>query len=127
MNITVRLNVLSGMVEITGMPPQYSKANAANVLPVLLSDYMTKHGMKFTRQGLDDSLVLIEDENRFNPIADMLHTVRHDGTDRLAELVEIAGIADAGLYHGALYSGGKNAFPAHADVGRRPAGAQGKL
>ena len=55
---------------------------------------MTKHGMKFTRQGLDDSLVLIEDENRFNPIADMLHTVRHDGTDRLAELVEIAGIAE---------------------------------
>ena len=94
MNITVRLNVLSGMVEITGMPPQYSKANAANVLPVLLSDYMTTHGMKFTRQGLDDSLVLIEDENRFNPIADMLNTVRHDGTDRLAELAEIAGIAE---------------------------------
>lgn len=94
MNITVRLNVLSGMVEITGMPPQYSKANAANVLPVLLSDYMKTHGMKFTRQGLDDSLVLIEDENRFNPIADMLHTVRHDGKDRLAELAEIAGIAE---------------------------------
>lgn len=45
-------------------------------------------------QGLDDSLVLIEDENRFNPIADMLNTVRHDGTDRLAELAEIAGIAE---------------------------------
>lgn len=55
---------------------------------------MTKHGMKFTRQGLDDSLVLIEDENRFNPVADMLNTVRHDGTDRLAELAEIAGIAE---------------------------------
>ena len=36
-------------------------------------------------------------------------------------------LSNAGLYHGALYSGGKNAFPAHADVGRRPAGAQGKL
>ena len=57
-------------ISMACMPPQYSKANAANVLPVLLSDYMTTHGMKFTRQGLDDSLVLIEDENRFNPIAD---------------------------------------------------------
>ena len=35
--------------------------------------------------------------------------------------------ADAGLYYGALCSGRKNSFSAYADVGRRPAGAQGKL
>lgn len=93
MGITVRLNVLSGMVEIEGMPQQYSKANAANVLPVLLSDYMKKHNMKCTRQGLDDCLVLIEDENRFNPIADMLSAVKHDGVDRISELEEIIGIS----------------------------------
>ncbi len=93
LNITVRLNVLSGMVEITGMPQQYSKTNAANTLPVLLMDYMTQRNMKCTRQNLDDCLVLIEDENRFNPVEEMLQSVSYDGKDRLTELAEIAGIA----------------------------------
>lgn len=93
LNITVRLNVLSGMVEITGMPPQYSKGNAANTLPVLLTDYMIERNMKCSRQNLDDYLVLIEDENRFNPIEEMLQSVTWDGQDRLTELTEIAGIA----------------------------------
>ena len=38
LNIRVRLNDISGMVEIDGMPPQYSRTNAANVLPVILTD-----------------------------------------------------------------------------------------
>ena len=95
MNITVRLNVISGKVEIEGMPPQYSRANAANVLPVLLMDYITRHNMRCSRQTLDDCLVLIEDENRFNPVYEMLNSTKHDGTDRIAELSNIIGIADS--------------------------------
>lgn len=95
LNISVRLNVISGMVEIEGMPPQFSKANAANVLPVILSDYMTRHNMKCSRQTLDDCLVLIEDENRFNPVADMLKRAEYDGKDRIAEMADILGIADS--------------------------------
>ncbi len=95
MNITVRLNVISGKVEIGGMPPQHSKANAANVLPVLLTDYMTRHNLRCSRQTLDDCLVLIEDENRFNPIHEMLKSTTHDGTDRLAEITDILGIAES--------------------------------
>ena len=94
MNIKVRLNVISGRVEIEGMPPQYSKANAANVLPVLLTDYITRHNMSCSRQTLDDCLVLIEDENRFNPVREMLEATKYDGTDRLAEIAGILGIAD---------------------------------
>ena len=94
MNITVRLNVISGIVEIEGMPQQYSKENAANVLPVLLKDYITKHNMTCSKQTLDDCLVLVEDENRFNPIADMLKATTHDGMDRLAEIPKILGIED---------------------------------
>lgn len=93
MNIKVRLNVISGKVEIEGMPPQYSKANAANVLPVLLTDYITRHNMSCSRQTLDDCLVLIEDENRFNPVQEMLEATKYDGKDRLAEIVEILGVA----------------------------------
>ena len=93
MNITVRLNVISGKVEIEGMPPQYSKANAANILPVLLTDYITRHNMCCSRQTLDDCLVLIEDESRFNPVLDMLKSTKHDGADRLAELTDILGVS----------------------------------
>lgn len=94
MNITVRLNVISGRVEIEGMPPQHSKANAANVLPVLLTDYMTRNNLSCSRQTLDDCLVLIEDENRFNPVYEMLKNTDYDGTDRLAVIADILGIAD---------------------------------
>ena len=92
LHIRIRLNVISGIVEIEGMPPKYSKSNAANVLPVLLSDYITKHNMKCSKQTLDDCLVLIEDENRYNPVEEMLRANQWDGIDRLTELTQILGI-----------------------------------
>jgi hypothetical protein len=92
LNIRVRLNDISGMVEIEGMPPQYSKTNAPNVLPVILSDYMKEHNLKSTRQNIDDCLVLIMDENRFNPVKDMLEATVYDGRDHIKELEQILGI-----------------------------------
>ena len=95
LNITVRLNIISGMVEITGMPPQYSKENASNVLPVLLMDYFASHNIKCSRQSLDDCLLLIQDENRYNPVADMLAHTKHDGYDRITVLKDILGLSDS--------------------------------
>ena len=92
LNIRVRLNDISGMVEIDGMPPQYSRTNAANVLPVILTDYIKEHNMKSTRQNIDDCLVLIMDENRFNPVRDMLNATEYDGGNRITELERILGI-----------------------------------
>ena len=92
MGITVRLNVISGDVDIQGMPAQFSRTNAPNVLPVLLMDYMKQRGIRCSRPTLDDCLVLIEDENRFNPVADMLTEKVHDGQDRVVELHDILGI-----------------------------------
>ena len=97
LKITVRLNVISGAVDIEGLPPQFSKTNAANVLPVYLTDYMKRHGMKCSRQDLDDCLVLIEDENRYNPFSDMLKSVKWDGTDRIAELPVILDVDPKGI------------------------------
>lgn len=92
LGITVRLNVISGDVDIQGLPAQFSRTNSPNVLPVFLLDYLKNSGMKCTRQTLDDCLVLIEDENRFNPVADMLNTTKFDGKDRLEALHRILGI-----------------------------------
>ena len=98
MSICVRLNQITGKVEIEGMPPQYSKGNAANVLPVLVNDYLTKRRMACVKQTLDDCLVLIEDENRYNPVEKMFKSTQYDGIDRLKELAEILGIAGNKTY-----------------------------
>ena len=94
MGITVRLNVITGQVEISGMPDQYSSSNAPNTLPTLINDYFSRRGIRITRQLIDDSLVLIEDENRFNPVAEMLESVSWDGEDRIGALRSILGVED---------------------------------
>ena len=93
MDIRIRLNDLTGMAEITGMPPEYSKTNAPNILPVLISDYLKEHHRRCSRQVIDDSLMAIMDENRFNPVQDMLSSTVWDGRDRVKELMRILGIA----------------------------------
>lgn len=101
MGITVRLNVITGYVDITGMPEQYSQSNAPNTLPTILTDYFFKRNIRVSRQVIDDALVLIEDENRYNPVYDMLTEVQWDGEDRiavLAEILHISGHSDAVLY-----------------------------
>ena len=94
MGITVRLNVITGYVDITGMPEQYSQSNAPNTLPMLLTDYFSKRNIRVSRQIIDDALVLIEDENRINPIYDMLTSTAWDGENRIAILAEILHISD---------------------------------
>ena len=93
MGITVRLNVITGYVDITGMPEQYSQSNAPNTLPTILTDYFSKRNIRVSRQVIDDALVLIEDENRFNPVYDMLTATAWDGVDRIAVLAEILNIS----------------------------------
>lgn len=80
LGVTVRLNVISGTVDIQGLPPEFSTTNAPNVLPAYLTDYIKRHHMKCTKQDLDDCLVLIEDKNRFNPFEEMLTANPWDGT-----------------------------------------------
>ena len=92
MGITVRLNVITGQVEISGMPDMYSRSNAPNTLPTLINDYFSRSNIRITRQLIDDSLVLIEDENRFNPVEEMLGSTTWEGEDRISVLCDILGM-----------------------------------
>ena len=47
---------------------------------------------------MDDCLVLIEDENRYNPVEEMFKNTQYDGIDRLTKLAEILGIAENKTY-----------------------------
>ena len=97
LGITVRLNVISGTVDIQGLPPEFSTTNAPNVLPVYLSDYIKRHHMKCSKQDLEDCLVLIEDKYRFNPFEEMLLANPWDGKERIKELAEILDIDPDGV------------------------------
>lgn len=96
--IQVRRNLITGTAEITGMPPQYSKENAANTLPVFLMDVLREIGVKgVSRTTLIDYLANIMDENRYNPVLDMLSGTKWDGATRLPALLGIIGVAPDSL------------------------------
>ncbi len=92
--IQVRQNLLSGQIEVTGLPERYSGANALNTLPTIVGDFLKEwEGRSCSRATIEDALVLIADENRYNPVADWLRSIKHDGVDRLPELHRILGIS----------------------------------
>lgn len=94
MGISVRLNVISGRVDIDGMPDEQSDTNAPNTLPVLIRDYLVKRGRSGAMQTISDCLSVIADANRYNPVADMLTAAKWDGEDRLSEVLRILGVSD---------------------------------
>lgn len=75
------------------MPPQYSKENAVNTLPVVLMDLLRQRKIKgASKNSVCDYLANIIDEGRFNPVLEMLHNTQWDGIPRIPELVRILGI-----------------------------------
>lgn len=89
LGVNIRLNLITGQADIDGLPKIYSKENATNTLPVIITDYLKVHNASIGRQALDDCLFLIEDMNRYNPVADMLKSTVWDGDDRIPVVMEI--------------------------------------
>ena len=93
LNIKVANNIISGTIEISGLPPKYSHENALNILPCYLYDEIKSHGsINASRLDINDALMSIADENRFNPVKDMLERAPHDGFERILILKKILGI-----------------------------------
>lgn len=96
LGIKLRLNVFTGRVEIDGCPPEWSKENAENNLPTLLLDLLRPAEVKGAgKNAVCDILDLIADENRYNPVLEMVQNNAWDGYDRLRELYgALHGIGD---------------------------------
>ena len=93
LGITIRYNQLLKEAEVSGLPACYSSENAVNVLPVYLMDYLKECGLKgVTRQAVDGCLNCIADQNRYNPIRELLQSAPWDGVDRLPEIYRILGV-----------------------------------
>lgn len=93
LEISVKYNLLTKDVDISGLPSCYSKDNAVDILPVYLSDYMRSNDFSgVTRPNIDGCLNCIADANRYNPLLDYLSAGVWDGKDRLQEIYRILGV-----------------------------------
>lgn len=91
--ISVRRNLITGRVEITGMPEECSKEEAVNTLPFFLVDRLRALKVKnVNRTAVMDYLGYIADTCRFYPVLDMLRGTVWDGTERFPELLQLLGL-----------------------------------
>ena len=94
-DIKLRLNEITWRVEVSGYPEEWTHANAENLLPTLLVDHLRPAGaIGANKQAICDSLDLIAETHRYNPVTQMLIGTVHDGHDRLTELYDIWGVTD---------------------------------
>ena len=95
----VRRNLITGKLEIVNMPAAYSEESAANILPVLLWDLMKPFQIKGASiTAIQKGLAALADENRYNPVLDMLQGTTWDGESRFPVLLGILGIDSGGFY-----------------------------
>lgn len=83
LGVTVRFNVITGRIDISGS----KSGNPINILPVNIRDQLVKAGYRYTMRDIKDFLSIIADENRYNPVQDMLSKTVWDGQDRIDDLI----------------------------------------
>ena len=83
LGVTVRFNVITGRIDISG-----SKSHdPINILPVDVRDQLSKAGYKYSMRDIKDFLSIIADENRYNPVQEMILNTVWDGQDRINSLI----------------------------------------
>lgn len=127
LGINTKLNIISNEAEITGAPRTWSSENTVNLLPTRIRDFLKKTEARgVSKDAIMDSLAMINDEQRFNPVLDRLYSARWDGVDRLPTVYAILGQTDTlpqTLLKKWLHQG---VAMAHNDISR-PYGADGVL
>lgn len=97
--VDVRNNLLTKTVDVSGNLGDFSRSNAANVLPAIIADRFRQCGAKSCNTSRVQELIgCIADARRYNPVADYLHGLAWDGKDRLPYLYDILGIAQQPTY-----------------------------
>ena len=97
--VDVRNNLLTKTVDVSGNLGDFSRSNAANVLPAIIADRFRQCGAKSCNTSRVQELIgCIADARRYNPVADYLHGLAWDGKDCLPYLYDILGIAQQPTY-----------------------------
>lgn len=94
LGITVKDNLITNKIFIEGLPDVYTPSKRGSILPGFITDELTRREQHMSRLQLDEAIFTIADENKFNPVEDMLKSATWDGEDRINVLGEILGVAD---------------------------------
>ncbi len=93
LGLSIKLNILTGGVDMAGTPKKWSRENTENNLPRLLLDILKPAEVKGAeKNAVCDCLDVIADENRHNPIVELLQNAQWDGEDRLPQIYAMLGI-----------------------------------
>lgn len=92
----IRTNLSTGRAEVEGLPVKYSRAESLNTLPVILRDVLKQTKIiGVTDTAISGYLSLISDENRYQPVCDMMKNECWDGADRLSEVYSVLNVTDS--------------------------------
>lgn len=95
LGVRTRLNMITGAADITGYPSNWSRENAENNLPTLLLDLLKPAEVKgANKNSVCDCLDVVADEDRYNPVEDMMKSTIWDGIDRLPDVYHMLGVFD---------------------------------
>ncbi len=94
LGIKIGYNEITKEMDITGLPKEYSKENSESILPIFLREELKKYNIKYSKNEIEDLLILIFDTNRYNPLVEMFQNNSWDGYNRFDTLFEIMGIED---------------------------------
>ena len=90
--ITVRYNMIKKEMEILHPNHQGTIENALNVTASKIVSLVAAHGM--STKHVDEFLLVLADENPFNPAANWIQSKPWDGVDRLPEFYETLQVED---------------------------------
>jgi len=92
--ITARYNLITNDLRITGLEASITQEHSQNSLPIIVFDqvrflYETVH-----KGDVRDFLGIIALRNKYNPVLDLINSVKWDGNDRIHEVYKILRIAE---------------------------------
>ena len=94
LNITVKYNVIANQIEVNGYQEYESPEHILNTLPTLIYSVLCGKYKGASQQIISDYLLVIATRNRFNPVLDILQSVKWDGKDHLQDVYNSLCIAD---------------------------------
>ena len=95
MGITIKYNLVTSRMEVKGLPQNYSAQNSAELLPSIIKDFCIKHDIKLcSTDNIVGHINLVADENRYNPIHEMLEKPMQCKNGHIEQLYEMLGITD---------------------------------
>lgn len=92
--IQIRYNKISGGIEIINFNAGYSKDNCINTFPIWITNYINNIGIKCTEQKVQRFITALADRNSYNPIKELIESLKWDKKSRLYELYSIMGVTN---------------------------------